>query len=177
MLHSTKRILVILILNFAASCSKKVVPLTEKKETVTSAYFEDLSIYRKEFENSPDSDPKTDNGVATTTAPMYVNDKVEAILARRTEKNKAIKYANGYRIQLYVGRERKLVDEAKIFIYQNHPTLNPYLSYSLPIYKLKVGDFITKTDAERVLNQLKGSFPDAILVPEKIDVKKSFLRE
>lgn len=166
--------LVVLLL----ACGKKVVPVAEQKEELNTSYSEDLAEFRGflDVENKAEISEKRAEPIITTE-PMYVNEKVDALLARQTEKNKAIKYANGYRIQLYVGRDRQLADQAKVYIYQNYPAINPYLTYSLPMYKLKVGDFLTKPDAERVLNQLKDLYPEAIIIPEKIDVKKSFLKE
>ncbi len=173
----------VLLLFIIFSCSKKIVPLNEKKQEVSTEYSEDLTEFRvghSENEENVDSNIKANSNETPppiTTQPMNVNAKIDVILDQKAAKNKSIKYANGFRIQIYVGRERKAVDEAKIYIYQNYSNFNPYLSYSLPIYKLKMGDFLTKNDAEKILNQLKGQFPDAIVIAERIDVKKSFLRE
>lgn len=175
-----KKHFIFLLLLAIFSCAKKAVPVTEQKQENQADYAEDLTEFRAMLEPK---DLKTETeaigsnqAVAMTTEPLYVNDKIDAILEKKAEKNKAIKYANGFRIQLYVGRERKIVDDAKVYIYQTYPNINPYLTYSLPIYKLKVGDFLTKADAERILNQIKDSYPDAIIISEKIDVKKSFLK-
>ncbi len=171
----------IFLLVFALfSCAKKVVLVAEKKQEKVVDYQEDLSEFRFLLDPEKEilvTENTTLQEAKITSEPMYINDKIDALLAKRTEKNKGIKYANGFRIQLYVGRDRKTADDAKIFIYQNYPTINPYLTYSLPIYKLKVGDFITRPDAERVLNQLKDQYPEAMILSEKIDVKKSFLKE
>ena len=173
----------VLLVLIIFACGKKIVPVAEKKSEVSTAYSEDLTEFRvghNEIVESEASNNKSSVGETPppiTTQPLNVNAKIDAILEQKAAKNKAIKYANGFRIQIYVGSERKLVDEAKVYIYQTYPNFSPYLTFNLPIYKLKVGDFLTKTDAERVLSQLKGQFPDAIIIPERIDVKKSFLRE
>jgi hypothetical protein len=164
---------------FLMACGGKVVPSTTKKQEIASEYYEDLSEYRPNSHSENEISKNNENTVAPsiTTEKLYINEKLDAILAERSEKNKAVKYANGFRIQLYAGRERKIVDDAKMFIHQTYPNINPYLTYSLPIYKLKFGDFLTKNDAERMLAELKSNFPDAIVVAEKIDLKKSFSKE
>ncbi len=176
-----KKHFLFLAIFFLVACGKKVVPVSEKKQEIITTYSEDLSEFRDlldaESEVEDRSISEKNNRPKQTTEPLYVNDKIEAVLVKRAEKNKGIKFANGFRIQVYVGRERKEVDDAKVFVYQNFPNLNPYLTYNLPIYKLKIGDFLTKTDAERILNQLKDNFPEAVILAEKIDVKKSFLKE
>jgi SPOR domain len=175
-----KKHFLILLLLAIFSCAKKNIPVTQQKQENHADYAEDLTEFRAMLEPK---DVKTEvestgsnQAVAMTIEPLYVNDKIDAILDRKAEKNKATKYANGFRVQLYVGRDRKSVDDAKVYIYQTYPNINPYLTYSLPIYKLKVGDFLTKADAERFLNQVKDSYPDAIIISEIIDVKKSFMK-
>ena len=175
-----KKYILILLSLAILSCVKKSIPVTDQKQENQADYSEDLTEFRAMLmpKESELADEKMENNQPQilTTEPLYVNNKIDAILERKAEKNRAIKYANGFRIQLYVGRERKIVDDAKVYIYQTYPNINPYLTYSLPIYKLIVGDFLTKTDAERFLNQVKDSYPDAMIVAEKIDVKKSFLK-
>lgn len=175
-----KKYLYQIILFAILSCAKKNVPISDQKQENITDYSEDLTEFREmlvpndsEHELEPENMAQT---VTISTEPMHVNKKIDAILEKKAERNRAIKYANGYRIQLYVGRDRKAVDDAKVYIYQTYPNINPYLIYSLPTYKLKIGDFLTKSDAERFLNQIKDSYPDALIIAEKIDVKKSFLK-
>jgi len=88
-------------------------------------------------------------------------------------RNKNIRYSTGYRIQVYVGNDRRGVDEAKVFIYQNFPELNTYLTFSQPTYKLKAGDFTSRLDAERYYSSIKHRYSMAMVVSERIDLKKS----
>jgi hypothetical protein len=140
--------------------------------------YEDLSQYRNIWLHTPSNvvaaEPATAN---IDNTDKTANKQLDDALAAKHAKNRAAKYANGYRIQVYVGKDRKTADEAKAHIYQNFPNINPYMSYSLPIYKLLAGDFLTRADADRILQPLKNMYPDAILVSEKIEIKKSFLNE
>jgi hypothetical protein len=88
-------------------------------------------------------------------------------------KNKAVRYAPGFRIQVYVGNQRQEVDAAKLLIYQNFPELNPYLTYNQPTYRLKVGDFMHRIDAERYYASIRQLLPAAQLQPDKIEVRRS----
>jgi hypothetical protein len=176
-----RSVCMLIVLFVGISCGKKVMPVSEKKQETSTVYNEDLSEFRNLLvpENQADISQSSVKNVppAVTTEPLYENDKLDAFLNERAAKNKNIKFANGYRIQIYVGRERQIVDNIKVYIYQNFPNLNPYLSFSLPIYKLKVGDFLNKSDADRVYNQIKGIYPEAMIIPDKIDIKKSFMKE
>lgn len=166
------------------SCAK---PITSNKKGSTPTptnlkeYDEDLSVVRPKFEsNSTDIEKHTDKNKEKTTSysnqlPPSVNKDVDTILETMATKNQSIQFAPGYRIQVYVGNDRKGVDETKAFIYQNFPELNVYLSYSQPTYKLKTGDFLTRIDAERYYAILKQQYSNAMMVADKIDIKKSLL--
>ncbi|OIN57771.1 SPOR domain-containing protein [Arsenicibacter rosenii] len=104
---------------------------------------------------------------------QHVNRRLEEVMDASAAKNKSIRYAPGYRIQVYTGNERQSAEAAKLLVYQNFPELNPYLSYKQPTYKLKVGDFMRKMDAERYYSQIKSLFPTAVLQPDKIDIRYS----
>jgi LysM repeat protein len=100
-----------------------------------------------------------------------VNAALDTIAAR----NKNIKYMQGYRIQLYVGNSRDEANAAKAYLYQNFPELNAYMSFTQPTYRLKVGDFMSKIDAERYHVSMKQEYSASMIVPDKIDIRKSLL--
>ncbi|HEY0110840.1 MAG TPA: SPOR domain-containing protein, partial [Fibrella sp.] len=84
-------------------------------------------------------------------------------------------YAPGYRVQVYVGNERAAADAAKLQLYQQFPELSAYMSYQQPTYRLKVGDFMRKMDAERYYTKLRSLFTSAQLQPDKVDVRRGLL--
>ncbi len=63
------------------------------------------------------------------------------------------------------------MEEAKIFLFQNYPELNTYLSYSQPSYKLKVGDFTSKLEAEKYYQHIKERYSLAMIINDKIEIK------
>lgn len=106
---------------------------------------------------------------------LHINKRLDNLLDTIALKNRSVRYASGYRIQIYVGNEREEVDAAKLQIYQSFPTLSPYLSYKQPTYRLKVGDFMRRLDAEWYLSQLKQQFRSVMLQPDKVDIRRSLL--
>lgn len=107
--------------------------------------------------------------------PMTVNRQLDAVLDTLVNKNRSIRYAPGYRVQVYVGTQRQKVEEVKMLIYQNFPELSPYLTYSQPTYKLKVGDFMRRMDADRYYSSIKQLIPSAQLQPDKVILRRSLL--
>ncbi len=106
---------------------------------------------------------------------MTVNRQLDAVLDTLANRNRSIRYAPGYRVQIYVGTQRQKVEEAKLLIYQNFPELSPYLTYSQPTYTLKVGDFMRRMDADRYYSSIKQLIPSAQLQPDKVILRRSLL--
>jgi len=80
--------------------------------------------------------------------------------------------AQGYRIQVISTNNRTRALEAKTKMYQRFPELNTYLMYQSPFFKLKVGNFIDRRDAEDYLQDIKQLFPTGVyVVRDMVEVK------
>ncbi len=106
---------------------------------------------------------------------MHVNRRLDAVMDTIANQNRSIRYAPGFRVQVYVGTQRQEVESIKLLIYQNFPELSAYLSYNQPTYKLKVGDFMRRMDAERYYASIRQLLASAQLQPDKVDVRRSLL--
>ena len=142
---------------------------------------EDLSQYRPRYKsfNEPNI-ISTEKTIPITSskvmdAPMHVNKRLDAILDTIAMHNKSIKFTNGFRIQIYVGNDRKAADDAKIYTYQKYPEIFPYLSFQQPIYKVKIGDFLNRMDAERYFSDIKDLYPSAMILPDRVEIKKGMM--
>ena len=162
-----------------SGCAKKTVVSSSSAE-----YREDLSAVRPRYEYvEPVFDkPETEASPKTSTTPkadvdkpLYVNKKLEAALDTISKHNKSVRYINGFRIQIYVGNVRQEADGAKTFIYQTFPDLNPYVSYSQPTYRVKVGDFMYRSDAEHYLDLIREQYASAVILADRVDIKRSLM--
>lgn len=159
-----------------AGCSKKTTG------NISSAdYREDLTSVRPKFdyvepvtEKKAESRP-ADNVYKSSDKPLNVNKKLQTVLDTMAQQNKAIRYISGYRIQLYVGNVRQEADNAKSYIYQSFPDLNPYVSYSQPTYRVKAGDFMYRSDAEQFLEQIRGQYSSAVILADRVEIKRSLM--
>ena len=106
---------------------------------------------------------------------MHVNRRLDIVLDTIAIKNRSVRYAPGFRIQVYVGNQRQDLESNKLLIYQKFPELSAYISYSQPTYKLKVGDFMRKLDAERYFASIRQLIAPAQLQADKVDVRRSLL--
>ncbi|QJW92155.1 SPOR domain-containing protein [Spirosoma taeanense] len=172
-------------------------PTVSNRSTVDyNSYNEDLSSVRPVYSTVPAVPPAatrpgtpTSTSVAAPATPrknevrkpsrpveaMHINRQLDLVLDTIANQNRSIRYAPGFRVQVYVGNQRKEVDDIKLIIAQNFPELNPYLSYNQPTYKLKVGDFMRRLDAERYYASIRQLVPLAQLQADKVDVRRSLL--
>lgn len=150
---------------------------SKKKE---KDFEDDLSLYRPRFKLAPKTETQPSESVQPSKtpisdAPLHVNKKLDAILDTIAMRNKSMKFTNGFRIQIYVGNDRKSADDAKIYTYQKYPEIFPYLSYQQPIYKVKIGDFLNRMDAERYYSDIKDLYPSAMILPDRVEIKKGIM--
>jgi hypothetical protein len=79
---------------------------------------------------------------------------------------------SGYRIQLFFDNNRKLVDEARSKFITLYPKIDTYVIYNAPNYFIKVGDFRTMLEAERLKVNLFRDFPTCFITKELINLPR-----
>ena len=78
----------------------------------------------------------------------------------------------GYRVQIHFGAEKaKALDIKSKFILQNHK-VDAYLDYQQPYFKIRVGDFRTKLEAYKFLQEIFSDFPGAFIVSDDIELPR-----
>ena len=107
---------------------------------------------------------------------LYVNDKVSIksncdlnfILNAHTDKNKNGGLSLGYRIQILNTSSRDEVYAKKAEVYIKFSDQKAYIIYDQPYYKLKFGDFKTRLEARKFLEEIITVFPTAFIVRDDI---------
>lgn len=101
---------------------------------------------------------------------------VSQLVAKHIEFNEKVKTVPGYRIQvasLSGGNAKNRAFELKDKIKVEFPSVETYVIYVEPNFRVKVGDFRTRLEAYAFLQVLKDSYPGTILrddiYPIKID--------
>ncbi len=77
---------------------------------------------------------------------------------------------NGYRIQLFFDTEKKNVDNARAKFIEMYPEIESNVVYKAPNYFLKVGNFRTYLEAEKIKATLDKDFPTNYILKEKINI-------
>jgi hypothetical protein len=148
-----------------------------KKKTAAGApdqpKTEDLSKYRPKFAlaDAAATNP-AGKGLAAGIVPTnHVNDRVAALMDTLAYHNKSIRYARGYRILAYSGTERKAWLDMRQAIVKRVPEERDYPIYTQPNYRLKIGDYFTRVEAQQVLLRIKDITPKAMIIADQINVK------
>ena len=84
--------------------------------------------------------------------------------------NNAEKQFNGYRIRIYFNSVQSAREESAAALNRFralYPEIPSYLSYASPNFRVMVGDFRTRVDAEKALVFIKEDFPSATIVRDK----------
>jgi hypothetical protein len=78
----------------------------------------------------------------------------------------------GYRVQLFFDSDKQLVDEARSKFIAQFPKVDTYILFTAPNFVLKVGDFRTLLEAERIRETLFKDFPTSFVIKELINLPR-----
>lgn len=135
-------------------------------------YQEDLSKVRKEFEAVEEEPADEVFEKEITVAPAgHVNERLAVVYDTLKQRRGNRPVVQGFTVQVYAGASRNAANEAKEKVYQTLQNVNPELEYVQPNFKVKVGQFIDRLEAQKMYAQLREEFPQALIIPEKIYLK------
>jgi hypothetical protein len=96
---------------------------------------------------------------------------ISNMLRRHALLNSEVTHIQGYRLQVFFSSTRTARQEAqnikKNFENSTH-NVAVYIEYNAPYWKVKIGDFVNKSDALRLKNELAIDFPNAWVIKEAI---------
>ena len=105
----------------------------------------------------------------TSSVVVHKDPRIDLLLKKQGEVNAAIKKANartarGYRLLVINTNKRDDAIAAKTKVYTNFPELKAYLVYQSPYFKLKVGNFKTREEAQQYQKSLGYYFPKGVFI-------------
>ena len=79
---------------------------------------------------------------------------------------------NGFRVQLYFDSDRGTINNARSRFIAQYPRVDTYVEYNAPNYYLKVGDFRTRLEAEKIKAAMTAEFPTSFVIEEDINLPR-----
>lgn len=103
---------------------------------------------------------------------------VDTLIAKRFELNNAAGMPTafssyGYRVQIFSGSNRKDAYNAQARLQDQYPELRTYIIYSEPNFKVRAGDFKTRLEAQKLMQELRPNFTSLFIISEKINLPKT----
>lgn len=77
---------------------------------------------------------------------------------------------DGFRILIFFDMNKTVAEQQKAYFITMYPEHKAYVDYMAPNYRVRVGNFRTELEAEKLKVELIGSFPTAIVVADKIQL-------
>ena len=110
---------------------------------------------------------------STSSIVIHKDPRVDLLVKKQTEINEettrnARRNIAGFRIQVINTSDRNAAIAAKTKIYQLFPELKAYLLYQAPYFRLRVGNFKDKDEAEDYRKALSKEFPNSVFVVRDI---------
>ena len=113
-------------------------------------------------------------GKPTAPAPTsHVTAQVEQRLRDQAVVNQNVKYVSGFRVRAYLGLERDQVMNIRRQIISRYPDETDYITFKQPVYRLYVGDYVSKLDAARGLARVRQFVPRAELESMQVLLNKT----
>ena len=105
--------------------------------------------------------------------------RLDILAKQQAEFNKATvglgaKAAKGYRLLVVSSNDRNFAMKVRTHLLQRYPEQKVYMSYQAPFIKLKFGDFVERSDAEKYRKMITSSkivTNNVYLVAEHVEVK------
>lgn len=111
----------------------------------------------------------------TGSVVVHKDPRIDILVSKQIEINEvttrnARRTMPGFRILVISSNNRNKVLDAKTKIYRQFPELKAYMMYQAPFFRLKVGNFRERDEAEEYLSDLQKLFEgSAYVVPDTIE--------
>lgn len=152
------------------ACSPSITSVSK-----TGGYEEDLSVHRPTY-NFSEEEQQNPTEVVELEKPNvvpthHIKDELDSVMSAIILSKKNIRYINGYSIQVYSGNDRNKAAQVRETVMSISEGFEPKISYNQPNYKVKVGKYFSRIEANKDLVALKNEFRQALLVPDKIPIE------
>jgi len=80
----------------------------------------------------------------------------------------------GYRVQIISSSKKEKAKKAKSIFASKYQGYIAHEIYQQPFFIIKVGDFLTKIEAEKLHREIRDEFPESFVLPDIVDPIKQY---
>ncbi|HEY9116105.1 MAG TPA: SPOR domain-containing protein [Bacteroidales bacterium] len=99
--------------------------------------------------------------------------RIDSLVALNTAYNKANPYISGYRIQIFMASGNDALNNART-VKENFESefedVTAYITFREPYYRVRVGDYRSRLEANQLLKSIRKSYKDAWIIQDKISL-------
>lgn len=109
---------------------------------------------------------------------MEQDQRIEQLIQRQKDIHNADNTIEGFRIQIFMESGNDAVEHANITMEEfkaKYPDIPIYLIFGQPYYRLRVGDFRTRLEAEKAYQTLSKEYKKAFITSDKIQLPYNVL--
>ena len=117
-----------------------------------------------------------DSGTGKGEITLVQDEKVDLLVSKHVRINQNKEGIDGFRIQIFFDSGNNSKTKAQSIhegFKAKYPEVRAYLSFKSPNYKVRVGDFRTRLDAQRFLNEIIDQYPNAWIIADIINLPKA----
>ena len=106
---------------------------------------------------------------------VYRDSQVDRLIEKHRQFNQANPGVEGFRVQIFFdsgNNSKRSAQTAREKFMELYPDIAAYLTFKSPYYRVRIGDFRTKLEAEGFLFQLATAYPNAFTVPDRVQTEK-----
>jgi hypothetical protein len=113
---------------------------------------------------------------STSSIVIHKDPRIDLLVKKQSQINEettreARRSVPGFRIQVINTSDRNAAINAKTKVYQLYPELKAYLLYQSPYFRLRVGNFKDKEEADDYVKALSKQFGNVYLVRDIVEIK------
>jgi septal ring-binding cell division protein DamX len=125
------------------------------------------------------SNHKTKDSITVNKDPrLNILIQKQAIINKRAQSQLSTGLYKGYRLQLLSSNDRNQAFKLKYALMNKFPEHKSYVVYQAPYFKVRIGNFMKKEEAEKARKQLAKNFSSGIyIVEDAVEFKHSNLEQ
>ena len=103
---------------------------------------------------------------------IFADPRVDSLVQLHIAYNEAFPVIPGYRIQIFMQSGNQALSNAEEIIEEfteKNKDMPAYLRFTAPYYRVRIGDFRTRLEAEKFLHEIEIDYPQAFVVMDEIN--------